>query len=375
MAGLEAFKGVNTATDAQKGALVSLIGQMGSAGAEAYKADQAVAQQAAKAGAAGVSRSNPGIGNPAAASAVGPGQLTQMLAARAAEPGMTAARGAGEASAEFSQYAGLLGKGNSNYADAVKGAAPIVESQTRAEVSQIMADLAAKREAMQYEADQRAIAAREAREDREWELRKRGWELDDRKNDPNAPGGPAPLNSEWAGAALGLDPKKTANLTRSEAYSFLKAEAARLYEQYPNLDPQALQGMLVSADNTLVDPSNPAAGEVLPGRHPEVMALVLAEMAPLLGQTANADIRKGAYDAFGKAMPGRSNGGQSRSSTPLSERWQDPKVPDAKLSLSALRKRRAAKRAGAQRNEDLTVRTQTGIPGGNGRTIRLGSLK
>lgn len=292
MAGLDAFKGVTTANDAQKGALVSLIGQMGSAGAEAYKADQAVAQQAAKAGAAGVVASNPGIGQPNMASAVGPGELTAQLAARAAEPGMTAARGAGEASSEFNRYAGLLGTANSNYANAVSQAAPIVESQTRSQVAKIMADLQAERESRQYEADQRAIAAREHAEDRAFELKKRGWLEKDRLAELGLAGGPKPRAVEEVGKAMGLSDEQTGKAAADPMYGVLSEAAASLIERFPDMTYAQLAGHLQGA-------AKENAGDY-PGTHIGALSLVLGQMAPLVGGNGGQSSLDIGYHAYGK---------------------------------------------------------------------------
>lgn len=329
MAGLDAFKGVVTANDAQKNALVNLMGQMGSAGAEAYKADQVVAQQAAKSARQGLISSNPGIGQPNMSSAVGPGALTQQLAARAAEPGMTAARGAGEASTEFNRYAGLLGQANNNYGNAVAQAAPIVESQTRSKVSQIMADLQNEREARQYEADQRAIARREHEEDRKWELTKRGWELADRNATAN---GAKPGDSLEMGRSLGFKDDLTKSITKSDAYSNLFSKAMEIYSAYPDIDLNALTGMLTQAENQV----DPATGkQFLPGDHYNTLSLVLAQMNPILsrGGTVTRDTGR---TAFG--MPTMADVARQRSDA------------QAKADAAAAARRQAAAAANNRRN-------------------------
>lgn len=300
--GLAAFQGVDTSTDAQKSALTGLLGQMGSAGAEAYKADQAVGQHMAAAGRQATVASNPGIGNPAAASAVGPGALTQMLAARAAEPGQTSAGLASASAGEFNKYAGMLQSGNANYMNAVKGAAPIVASQAQSQVSQIMADLAWKREQRQAEIEDRALARQREDEQHQWSVEDRMLELAAGKAKTKAaeaaPGGVAETAK-----ALGWNDRKLSKATQSDAYKVLMAKAADLYKSYPHMDMAQLQGELSS----LTSFTDPLTGEVRSlTPHPDILALVMGQMQSLVGGHVTRD---SGYDAYGLTRQVAGGGG------------------------------------------------------------------
>lgn len=286
---LEAFKGVSTSTDAQKAALSALIAQQGSQGAEQFKAEAAVAQAAGQAGAAGVQSSNPGIGNPSAASAVGPGKLTQRLSAAAAQPGALGATQGRAAANDFSQYSGLIGQANSNYMDAVKGAAPIVESQTQAQVSQILADLAAKRDAQRQEAEDRQWARQNAMEDQEWQRESRQWAREDRLLELAAKlGNPEakPLGAAEAGARLGLKPDEAGKITSSVSYGKLMQAAQELVGQYPDMDRTQLAGQLAAVYQNMLyqTTENPDGSQVtskIAQTDPRALDLVLAQVNSL----------------------------------------------------------------------------------------------
>jgi Ni/Co efflux regulator RcnB len=136
---LAAFDGVQASTDSQKAALGKMIAAQGSAGVESYKNQQKVAAAAIGPARASVTDANPGIGDPSMSSAVGPGELTSMLASRASQPATLGYSQAGQAANEFGSYSNLLGQANSNYMDAVSAAAPLVQSQTAAQIAAINA--------------------------------------------------------------------------------------------------------------------------------------------------------------------------------------------------------------------------------------------
>lgn len=275
---LDAFKGATTATDAQKAALSSMIAAQGSAGAESFKAEQAVQAAAAQNARDNMIASNPGIGQPNMSSAVGPGELTQMLAARAAAPGQLGAAQMGQAGAEFNKYAGLIGNANASYMDAVKGAVPIVQSQTAAQVAQINADLAAKRQARQQELDDAATQRDHDAELWHEHIVDRMLDEADRKA-KGAAADAQPYQATQAASSLGWDSKKTSTVLNNPAYQTLyQYGLEQLKTLGPNADPQQLAGLLAVRMST---PDQ--AGHIL-GPHPEAARLVLSQLGGLLGR-------------------------------------------------------------------------------------------
>jgi hypothetical protein len=280
---LGAFKGAAASTDQQKAALASMIAAQGSAGAESYKAEQAVQQEMAKAGRASVIAGNPGIGKPNMGTGVGPGELTQMLAARAAAPGQLGAQQMGQAGTEFTKYAGLIGSANNNYMDAVKGALPIVQSQTSAQIAQINADLAQKRIDRQQAADDAAT-----QRDRDNEMYREHIEdrmLDQaaqkKKDEEAAKVDANPYNSMEAGRSLGYKPKEIATITSAKAYQDAYPEVLnRLKALGPSADENMIRGVITSVLDT------PNAANVVYGaaNHPKTVELILNQVLGAYGK-------------------------------------------------------------------------------------------
>jgi hypothetical protein len=173
---LAAFDGVQASTDSQKAALGKMIAAQGSAGVESYKNQQKVAAAAIGPARASVTDANPGIGDPSMSSAVGPGELTSMLASRASQPATLGYSQAGQAANEFGSYSNLLGQANSNYMDAVSAAAPLVQSQTAAQIAAINAKTQADQRDRQQAADDAATA-------RDWDRIQHLWAIQGHNQD------------------------------------------------------------------------------------------------------------------------------------------------------------------------------------------------
>lgn len=308
--GLPEFQGVNASTDAQKAALSSMLAAQGSAGAQAFKDEQAVAAATAKAAHRAVLANNPGIAQPNMSSAVGPGNLTRELAARAAEPGNTYSMGAANAANDFAGYTGMLRQANSNYGDAVKGAAPIVESQTRSEVAAIQAEIAWKREQMRIEAEEAAKERAHQKWQRDQEI-KEAMLAEAGLGPDGKPKDGEPVNIDETDAVyrrLGFDPDKKAGIVGSPAYQKMLAAAKEYIGNYgENASYDDLAGYLNGLDTeyTLND-----AGEkvqtITGGLHPKVKALILARFAPLFGRRGGQqDLDTAGYVAPKDAPPTR----------------------------------------------------------------------
>lgn len=297
---LTAFQGAAASTDAQKAALGSMIAAQGSAGAASFKAEQAVQAAMAKQAGAGVPAANPGIGQPNMSSAVGPGELTQMLAARAGSVGAMGAQQMGQAGAEFNKYAGLIGDANNSYMDAVKGAIPIVQSQTQAQIAQINADLAYKREQRQAEADAQAqarvdaaLARKEHDEDRDYEIGQRMLKEAERRKEAKLA---APAGSSEAFDALGFKGDAT-TLTSSPVYGDLYETAVSAAKAYgESLDQDQLVGIL-NAEHARLVQEGIKNGTPVNANHPKIMSLILAQMQPLFGQKPSKSNADTAYRA------------------------------------------------------------------------------
>jgi hypothetical protein len=320
--GLPQFQGVNASTDAQKAALSSMLAAQGSAGAQAFKDEQAVAAATAKAAHAAVLQSNPGIAQPNMSSAVGPGNLTRELAARASEPGNTYSMGAANAANDFAGYTGMLRQANSNYGDAVKGAAPIVESQTRSEVAAIQAEIAFKREQMRQEAIERQKAYEHEKWQRDQE-KKEAMLAEAGLGPDGKPDKDAPINLAEASQTydrLGLNPKQKASIMGSDAYQKMLLAAGGYMENLgENASYDDLAGFLNNLDNERIKQNDGTYQDTVPGGlHPKVKALILARFAPLFGRTGG----KADLDAAGYVPPKPPRGPQA------------PQMPDGKPDVS-----------------------------------------
>jgi hypothetical protein len=284
----QAFSGVVAATDAQKAALGQMIAAQGSAGVDAYKAQQKVAQAAIAPARASVTSSNPGIGDPSASSAVGPGRLTQMLAARSAQPATLGAFQGGQAANEFGQYSSLIGQANNNYMDAVKGAAPIVQSQTDAQIAALNAEAAAKLRDRQQAADDAASS-------RDWERIQHQWAIEDRmlqeadykrKLAEQGQTDATPYGSSAAAHSLGWNPDKLRKVTQGTGYSSIYQSVTKnLQAMGPGVDNNQVRAVIQGVINQYrSDPQHPHIG----ASPKDIEDLIAYQYRGLLGQNLPA---------------------------------------------------------------------------------------
>lgn len=254
MAGsLDAFNGATTANDAQKAALSGMIAQMGSQGAAGYKAEQAVQQEAAKNAAASVGQLGPSLG-PAltGATAASPG-LAAALGKLATGPNDLNAQLAGQQATDFSQYAGLIGKANDAYGNAIDQAMPVVQSVTARAVAQIAAD-------RQRQAQAAADAHQAAIDNHNAQVYGQQQDQKDRADAAKASltaagmifkGGASdvPLPVEKAADTLGWNGKTLSRVTSSEMYTTLVDQARQALSAAPDMSYEELKGLLTQQYN------------------------------------------------------------------------------------------------------------------------------
>lgn len=280
MAGLSSFQGAAAANDAQKAALGAFIAQQGAQGADAYKAEQAAAAQAAKDAVANVRGTSGSTDGPAMPGA--PAGATALFSDRASALGNLAATQAGQAGADFGAYSGMLGQANNNYFGAVNAALPIVESVTNRSVQANLADLAAKRDAMNFQREQEQWA----REDRATEQKNQG--ADDKGKllaakmifSQGADGQSGYDPPGTAGATVGWAPRTTSKVISTQEYNTALDAAQQVASSNPDLSYEELQGRLTAILQQTDKKGVPVYDS---GKSRAAIQLILAQFANALG--------------------------------------------------------------------------------------------